>query len=68
MAYHSENRVYRDKQNAMIGGVCAGLSDYLKLDVSLVRIIMAALVLAWGSGLLFYILLWALLPVKPNQY
>ena len=64
MAYHSEKTVYRDTENAMVGGVCAGLSDYLKADVTLLRIIAAALVFAWGSGLLVYIILWVLLPAK----
>lgn len=66
MAYHSESKVYRDTDNAMVGGVCAGLSDYIKMDVTLLRIIAAALVFAWGSGLLMYLILWALLPAKRN--
>lgn len=64
MAYHSKNTVYRDTENAMVGGVCAGLSDYIQMDVTLLRIIAAALVFAWGSGLLLYIILWVLLPAK----
>ncbi len=68
MAYHSDNKIYRDTQNKMVGGVCAGLSEYLKIDVTLLRIIAAAFVFAWGSGLLFYIILWALLPEKPRYY
>ncbi|CAM3608418.1 PspC domain-containing protein [Erysipelothrix urinaevulpis] len=68
MAYHSNKRMYRDRQGAMVGGVCAGLSEYFKIDVTVLRILFAALVLAWGSGLLAYFVLWIVLPEKHDVY
>lgn len=51
----------------MIGGVCAGLSEYFQFDVTLLRIIFAVLSLGWGSGVILYIILWVILPEK-NTY
>ncbi|NLW14728.1 MAG: PspC domain-containing protein [Erysipelothrix sp.] len=64
MAYHSNKKLYRDKSEAILGGVCAGLSEYFKIDVTIIRIILAALILIYGTGLLVYIILWVLLPEK----
>lgn len=32
-------KLYRNRQNKIIGGVCAGLADYFDVDVVIVRII-----------------------------
>lgn len=64
MAYHGRNRLYRDTDEKMLGGVCAGLSEYFKIDVTLIRVIIAVMGLVYGSGLGIYILLWILLPDK----
>lgn len=55
-------KLFRDTDNGMIAGVAAGLSAYLGLDVVLVRILLVVGTLAWGGGLLIYILLWLLVP------
>ncbi len=64
MAYHGKNRLYRDTDEKILGGVCAGLSEYFKIDVTLIRVIIAVMGLVYGSGLGIYILLWILLPDK----
>lgn len=66
MAYHSNNKLYRETTGGKIGGVCSGLSEYFRIDVSIIRIIFALLVLGWGSGLLLYIILWIILPDKAD--
>ncbi|MBQ4286211.1 MAG: PspC domain-containing protein [Bacteroidales bacterium] len=52
----------RDKK---IAGVCAGLADYLEIDVILVRIIFLFFAFQFGGGLLLYIIMWALMPKDP---
>lgn len=64
MAYHSDRKLYRDKAEGKVGGVCAGLSEYFRIDVTLIRVIVGVLAIAYGSGLLIYLLLWVLLPDK----
>lgn len=55
-------KLFRDTENGMIAGVAAGLAAYLGLDVLLVRVLFVLGTLAWGGGLLVYILLWLLAP------
>jgi phage shock protein PspC (stress-responsive transcriptional regulator) len=55
-------RLYRITDGAMLAGVCNGLSAYLNLDVSLVRVGFALLSLFWGAGLLVYVILAFILP------
>ncbi len=46
----------------MVAGVCNGLAAYLNVDVTLVRIVFALLMFAYGSGILVYILMMVILP------
>lgn len=62
-----ERKLYRSTTDVMIGGVCAGIAEYFDIDVSLVRIVAAALLIAgWGSPVIVYLILWAVLPEKPT--
>jgi len=57
-----KRKLYRDTDNAVIGGVAAGLGAYFDMDPVLFRIVFCALVFAGGSGFLIYILLWIAMP------
>lgn len=46
----------------MLGGVCAGLGAYLRIDPSLVRLFFILLAFAEGIGVMAYLVLWLLLP------
>jgi phage shock protein PspC (stress-responsive transcriptional regulator) len=48
----------------MIGGVCAGLAHYLRIDPTFVRIFFALLAFAEGGGVLIYLVLWLVLPAE----
>jgi phage shock protein PspC (stress-responsive transcriptional regulator) len=48
--------------NRILGGVSAGLADYLDLDVVIIRIAFVALAVLGGSGLLLYVAGWLLIP------
>jgi phage shock protein C len=64
MAYHDPNtHFYKTSEGAIIGGVCAGLSENLKIDVSLVRIVAIVIGLS-GIGVVPYLILWIALPNK----
>jgi phage shock protein C len=60
-------RLYRIPSQGMIGGVCAGLGEYLRADPTLIRLIFVFLVLAGMSGVLIYIIMWIVVPVKPAE-
>ena len=44
----SRTRFYRDKRHGKVMGVCSGIANYTGLDVTLVRIMMAAAALTTG--------------------
>jgi phage shock protein C len=52
----------RSSTDSVIGGVAGGLGHYFALDPVLVRIAFVLLVLAGGSGILLYIVLWIVIP------
>jgi phage shock protein PspC (stress-responsive transcriptional regulator) len=52
-----QKRLFRDTENGLLGGVCAGLSHYFNIDVTIVRIIFILLTILGGSGILIYLVL-----------
>ena len=61
-------RLYRSRTDSMIGGVAAGLADYLNADPALVRIVWAILVVVTGgAALIVYIVAWIVVPEEPAE-
>ena len=52
----------RSRDDRMIGGVCGGLGRYVGIDPIIFRIVLAALAIFGGVGLLLYALGWLLIP------
>ncbi|MCF8303145.1 MAG: PspC domain-containing protein [Bacteroidales bacterium] len=64
-----EKRLYRSVVDRVIGGVCAGIGDYLNIDPVIIRIIFVLLAIFGGGGVIIYIVLWIVLPEEyPNIY
>ena len=59
-----EKKLYRSPDNRMIGGVCGGLAEYLGVDPTVVRLIMALVTFVGGMSLLVYLLMWLIIPEK----
>ena len=55
-------RLRRSADDKMLAGVAGGIARYLNTDVTLIRIIIAALVLFTGAGLALYVAAWLLIP------
>ena len=55
-------RLTRNKVDGKLGGVCAGIGDYLGWDHTLVRIITILLIIFTGVPLIAYFILWVLMP------
>ena len=55
-------KLYRSKRNRMISGVSGGLAEYFDLDPVLIRALFIITTIAWGTGLLAYIILWIITP------
>lgn len=61
-------RLYRSKEQNVIGGVCGGLAEYFDVDVTLVRLVTVVLFFATGIGLLAYIIAWIIMPLAPTDF
>ena len=56
-------RLYRDPDNAVLGGVCGGIGAYFNIDPVIVRILFVVLFIAgYGVWGLVYIILWIAIP------
>lgn len=58
-------KLYRSIKNKMLGGVAAGLGEYLNIDPTLVRLGFVALALMGGPGIVIYIIMWLVVPLEP---
>lgn len=55
-------RLFRDQENGIVGGVCAGLAAYFGIEPNIIRLLFVIVVLVGGSGILVYLLLWIAVP------
>jgi len=56
-------KLYRDKENGMIGGVATGLGHYFGIEAVWLKIMFLIFVFAgFGTGILLYIILWIVTP------
>jgi phage shock protein PspC (stress-responsive transcriptional regulator) len=60
-------RLYRKSEGQIVAGVCAGLADYLGVDVTIVRLAFAALTIFGGAGILLYVIAWAVIPEEGEK-
>ncbi|MBF7096718.1 PspC domain-containing protein [Alkalibacter mobilis] len=57
-------KLYKNKADGMISGVCQGVAEYFDIDPSLVRIVWAVSFFWGGIGLFLYIIMALILPDK----
>ena len=55
-------RLRRSGDDKMLAGVAGGMARYLNVNVTLVRVMIAALVLFSGAGAALYLAAWLLIP------
>ena len=76
VTYQSEDRrtnqpearqLRRSADDRMLAGVADGIARYLHVDVTLVRVGIAALVLLTGAGAALYIAAWLLIPAAGDD-
>jgi phage shock protein PspC (stress-responsive transcriptional regulator) len=60
-------KLMRNPDDTMIGGVCSGLAYYFGLEAVWVRIIFVLVFLFMGSGILIYLVLWAIMPAASSR-
>jgi len=65
-SYH--RGLYRSSNQAVIGGVAAGIAEHLKTDPTLIRIVFAIVAFLGGGGVLVYVILWIALPTHKTSH
>ena len=65
--YGKEKRLLRDVDNAVLGGVAAGIAAYLDVEAWVVRVVFVVLACFSGLGILLYLLLWLLVPAATSS-
>ena len=62
-----QKKLYRVNEGKIFAGICTGFAEYANMDVTLVRVLWVVLAL-FGAGLILYIILIFVIPMKPvNQ-
>lgn len=59
-------KLYKDKKNEKLCGVCAGIANYFSLDPTIVRLIFVLLAFT-TSGVLAYIICAIIMPDEPTD-
>jgi phage shock protein C len=57
-------RLTRSRTDRMIAAVCGGFAAYSGIDATIVRLVMVLLAVLGGSGVLLYLLAWAIVPAE----
>ena len=67
MENHHHKKLYRSTTNRILGGVCAGIAEYINIDPSVIRLIWALVVIftAFVPGILAYIIALLIIPSHP---
>lgn len=63
-----EKKLYRLRNDRVLAGVASGLARHFNTDPVLIRVLFIAVALAGGSGVLAYIIMWAIVPEEPYQF
>lgn len=62
LVHTRHNRIYRDVDNRIIGGVCSGLAAYWSIDAIIMRVVFVLFAFVGGVSLIVYPILWIVLP------
>ena len=62
-------RIYRERFDKKLAGVCGGLAQYASFDPSIIRLIFILLtIFTGGLFLAVYLIFWIVLPIGPKSY
>lgn len=61
-------RLYRSGKDKILGGVCGGIAEYLRVDPTLIRLLwVVGTLISMGAGILAYIIAWIIIPRNPKH-
>jgi phage shock protein PspC (stress-responsive transcriptional regulator) len=59
-------KLYRSKENRIVGGVCGGLGEYLGINPTLIRLLWLLFIFVAGAGVAAYVIAMLIIPEKPQ--
>ena len=59
---YSGKKLYRSNRSKILGGVCGGIAEYFNTDPTLVRLLWILLSMAYGAGIIIYLIMWLIVP------
>lgn len=62
-----KEKLWRDMDDKMLGGVCAGLGHFFDIEPRWMRLFTLLLVMFFGTGVLIYVILWIVVPVARTR-
>ena len=62
-----DKKLYRSRQDQIVGGVCGGIAEYFGIDATLVRLAFVLFALIEGAGVIAYIIAWIIVPERPRE-
>ena len=60
-------RLYRSGKGKILGGVAGGMAEYFNVDPVIMRLLWVLFILLYGTGILFYIIAWIIIPKNPKH-
>jgi phage shock protein PspC (stress-responsive transcriptional regulator) len=63
----ADKKLYRDMDERVIAGVCAGVAHYINFEVKWIRLAAVLTIFLGGTGLLVYALLWIIMPKAKSR-
>ena len=60
-------RLYKSSTDKAIFGVCGGFAEYFGIDSLIIRLVLVLFTLAFGAGLLFYLIAALIMPKRPED-
>ena len=60
-------RLYKSSTDKAIFGVCGGFAEYFGIDSLIIRLVLVLFTLAYGAGLVFYLIAALIMPKRPED-
>lgn len=64
---YTEKKLYRDMDDRVVAGVCAGIAHYVNADPKWIRLATLLISFVGGFGVLVYVLLWIIMPKAKSR-
>jgi phage shock protein PspC (stress-responsive transcriptional regulator) len=65
--FTNNRKLFRDPDDHLLGGVCAGIANYFDVDTVWIRLAFAIAVIFGGTGFMAYIILWIIVPKATSR-